>query len=174
MPTGYTLVPMITEEQIRQRVDSLGRQISEDYSGKELLLICTLKGAVTFAADLARRITVPCEMGYIKAKSYDGSSTTGSVDISFEDFPDIRGRNVIIVEDIIDTGITLERLSRHFKAMSPESLKICAFLDKPSRRKADISADYVGCEIDDFFAVGYGLDHNEQFRSLPYIAELVL
>ncbi len=166
----YTV--LISEEEISRRVKELGEQISSEYSGKEILLICTLKGAVIFASDLARSIKVPCELGFIKAKSYAGDHTTGSVDINFEDIPDIKGRHIIIVEDIIDTGLTLKKLSEYFWAKGPASMKICAFLDKPSRRKVDIKADYAGFEIEDHFVVGYGLDHNERFRNLPFIAKL--
>lgn len=168
----YTV--LISKEEIGRRVKELGERISLEYSGKEILLLCTLKGAMIFASDLARSIKVPCEMGFIKAKSYAGDCTTGSVNISFEDIPDIKGRHIIIVEDIIDTGLTLKRLSEYFLAKEPASMKICAFLDKPSRRKVDIKADYVGYEIEDHFVVGYGLDHNERFRNLPFIARLEL
>lgn len=166
----YTV--LISEEEISRRVKELGKQISTEYLGKEILLICTLKGAVIFSSDLARKISVPCELGFVKAKSYAGDHTTGSVDISFEDIPDIKGRHIIIVEDIIDTGLTLKRLSEYFLAKGPASMKICAFLDKPSRRKVGIKADYVGFKIEDHFVVGYGLDHNERFRNLPFIARL--
>ena len=168
----YTI--LISKEEISRRVTELGEQISSEYAGKEILLICTLKGAVIFASDLARSIKVPCELGFVKAKSYSGDQTTGRVDISFEDVPDIKGRHIIIAEDIIDTGLTLKKLSEYFLAKEPASMKICAFLDKPSRRKVDIQADYVGFEIEDHFVVGYGLDHNEKYRNLPFIAKLKL
>ena len=168
----YTV--LISEEEIEKRVKQLGEQLSSDYAGKKILLICTLKGAVIFASDLARSIKAPCELGFVKAKSYAGEQTTGSVDISFEDLPDIKGRHIIIAEDIIDTGLTLKKLSEYFLAKEPASMKICALLDKPSRRKADITADYIGFKIEDHFVVGYGLDHNERFRNLPFIAKLEL
>ena len=164
---------LITEEAIRLRVNNLGAEIAQDYVGKEPVLVGVLTGALVFMADLMREIELPIEAYMMAASSYDGTESTGIVEITKSLNADISGRDVILVEDIVDTGITLERLLRELQAERPASLEVCVLLNKPSRRKADIPAPrYIGFEIDDEFVVGYGLDYNERYRNLPYIAVL--
>jgi hypoxanthine phosphoribosyltransferase len=162
-----------TEEIIKERVQELGQQLTADYQDKSPLLISVLKGSFVFMADLVRSIDAYCSVEFISASSYGNSTTTsGEVRFSKEIKTDIEGRHVIIVEDILDTGITLNSLKNHLSSLKPASLKICTFLDKPSRRKAQVSADYVGFECPDAFFVGYGLDYAERYRNLPYIGSL--
>lgn len=164
---------LFTEEKIAAKVEEIGRQITRDYLGRDLLIVCVLKGAMPFTADLIRRIELPLEMDTIVASSY-GSSTksSGAVRIMKDLERGIEGRNVIIVEDIIDTGLTLNYLKDNLLARKPASLKICSFLDKPSRRKVDLKPDYCGFGIPDEFVVGYGLDYAEKYRNLPYVGVL--
>ena len=164
---------LIDADSIRQRTAELGRQITQDYTGKRPVLVGVLNGALVFMADLMREIDLPLEAYMMAASSYEGTASTGSVEIIKPLDADISGRDVILVEDIVDTGITLERLLRELQAERPASLEVCALLDKPSRRVADIPApQYIGFEIPDEFVVGYGLDYNELYRNLPYIAVL--
>ena len=150
-------------------------QITQDYTGKEPVLVGVLNGALVFMADLMREIELPLEAYMMAASSYTGTASAGSVEITKSLDADISGRDVILVEDIVDTGITLERLLRELQAERPASLEVCALLDKPSRRAASIPEPrYVGFEICDEFVVGYGLDYNERYRNLPYIAVLTL
>ena len=149
-----------SEEMIRSRVAELGARLSEDYAGKRPLLIGVLKGSFIFLADLARAMNIPCEFEFIAASSYGGGTqTSGVVKLKKDVDADVDGRHVILVEDILDTGLTLECLKRYFNGRKPASLTICAFLDKPARRKAAIEADYVGFRCEDAFYVGYGLDY---------------
>ena len=164
---------LFSEEQIIKRVKEMGEEISRDYSGRTPLLLGVLKGSFVFLADLMRRIEMPCEVQFIAASSYGNSAdTSGTVDIAKTLKFDIKNRDVIIVEDILDTGVTLTALKEYLKALNPNSVKICAFLDKAERRTADISAEYVGFVCPNDFVVGYGLDYAERFRNLPYIASL--
>ena len=161
---------LITREQIEKRTDELAKRISEDYKGKRLIMICVLTGAMVFFADLIRKIDVPIEVDTIVASSYgSGTTTSGSVRISKDIKYDISGKSVILVEDIIDTGVTLKTLTKMLMTRAPESLRVCALLDKPSRRKVDFEGDYVGFSIPDEFVVGYGLDYAEQYRNLPEV-----
>ena len=164
---------LIDADRIRRRAAELGRQITQDYAGKEPVLVGVLTGALVFMADLMREIELPLEAYMMAASSYAGTESTGSVEITKSLNANISGRDMILIEDIVDTGITLERLLRELQAERPASLEVCALLNKPSRRVADIPTPrYIGFEIPDEFVVGYGLDYNERYRNLPYIAVL--
>jgi len=164
---------IFTEEEIRRRVKELGAQITADYAGKAPLLIGVLKGCYVFLGDIARSIDLDCEIRFITASSYGVSTiTSGDVRIGMDfDFP-IAGRDVIIIEDILDSGITLNTLWKFIQERDPASLKICTLLDKPARRKAPINADYTGFICPDEFVVGFGLDYAERYRNLPFVASL--
>jgi len=163
---------ILTEEEIAKRVKELGEQISREYAGQELFVVCVLRGAVVFFSDLIRSITIPLHIDFIKASSYAGTESSGTVNVHMDVDNAIAGQNVIIVEDILDTGRTLCFLKQEFLKRGPKSVKICTLLDKPERRKADITADYVGYVVPDEFVVGYGLDYNEDYRHFPYIGVL--
>ncbi len=161
---------LISEEMIKQRTQELAKKISDDYRGKRLIMVCVLTGAMVFFADLIRQINIPVEVDTIVASSYGaGMTTSGSVRISKDIKYDISGKHVILVEDIIDTGVTLKTLTKMLATRAPESLKVCSLLDKPSRRKVDFEGDYVGFKIPDEFVVGYGLDYAEKYRNLPEV-----
>ena len=164
---------LLTADRIRQRIAELGGEITRDYAGRRPVLVGVLNGAVVFLADLMREIDLPLEMYMMAASSYKGTESTGSVEITKPLDADISGRDVILVEDIVDTGITLQRLLSDLQAESPASLEVCALLNKPSRRVADIPTPrYIAFDIPDEFVVGYGLDYNQQYRNLPHIAVL--
>lgn len=161
---------LLSEEEIKDIVSDLGRQITEDYRGKNLVLVSVLKGSVVFMADLMRAIDIPCSIDFMVVSSYgSGTESSGVVKIIKDLDADLRGVDLLIVEDILDTGRTLASLIKILKMRNPSSVKICTFLDKPERRLADISADYVGACVPDEFVVGYGLDYNERYRNLPYV-----
>ncbi|MGC8970716.1 MAG: hypoxanthine phosphoribosyltransferase [bacterium] len=162
---------LISREDINKRIEELGRKISEDYLGKEPILICILKGAVYFAIDLTRHLTIPFIIDFMSISKYSGSSS-GVVRITKDLDVDIYGKDVIVIEDIVDTGLTLGYLLRNLKVRGPSSLKVCTLLDCPSRRIVDISVDYRGFEIPDVFVVGYGLDYRERYRNLLDIVVL--
>lgn len=164
---------LVSERDLQARVDDLAAEVSRDYAGRDLLVIGVLKGAVFFIADLVRRLEVPCEMDFMAVSSY-GSSThsSGVVRILKDlDYP-IAGRDVLVVEDIIDSGLTLSYLMRNLASREPASLEICTLLTKPRHRRLSIAARYTGFDLPDVFVVGYGLDYGERYRTLPYIAEL--
>ncbi len=165
---------LLTEEQIRDKVAELGKRISEDYAGRELTLVSVLKGSLPFMADLMRHITIPLRIDLMEVSSYGGGATesSGLVRILKDLSASIEGRDVLIVEDIIDTGLTLNYLIRYLRGKNPHSLKICTLLDKPARRLVDIPLDYVGYEIPDEFVVGYGLDFGEIYRNLRFVGVL--
>lgn len=165
---------LVTEQQLHDKTIALGAQISKDYEGKDLILVSILKGAVVFMADIMRAVTIPCGIDFMIVSSYGNENTvsTGLVKIIKDLDADLGGKHVLIVEDIMDTGITLSNLVPMLKLRNPESVKVCAILDKPSRRKADIQPDYKGFEVPDEFVVGYGLDYNEKYRNLPYVGVL--
>jgi len=164
---------LLSEEQIKGIIHRLGSQISEDYKGKNLLLVSVLKGSIVFMADLMREINIECKIDFMAVSSYgSGSESSGSVKIIKDLDIDLQGYDLLIVEDILDSGNTLSKLKRLLLERNPRSIKICTFLDKPSRRTADIIADYVGCEIPDEFVVGYGLDYDEKYRNLPCLGIL--
>jgi hypoxanthine phosphoribosyltransferase len=167
---GEALVPA---EDLQRRVRELGEEISRDYDGKDLFLVGVLKGAVFFLSDLMRAIEVPCEVDFMAVASYGSSTDSSGVVRILKDLDaTIEGRDVLIVEDIIDSGLTLSYLLRTLRAREPRSLEVCALLTKPERRKVDLPIRYTGFEIPNKFAIGYGLDHAERYRNLPYVATL--
>ena len=165
---------LLSEGQIRARVAELGAQISADYAGRELTLVSVLKGSLPFMADLMRAITIPVSIDLMEVSSYGGAATesSGLVRILKDLSSSIDGRDVMIVEDIIDTGLTLNYLIRYLRGKNPRSLHICTLLDKPARRLVDIPIDYLGFTIPDQFVIGYGLDYAERYRNLPFIGVL--
>ncbi len=164
---------LYSEEELEAICKRLGEQISEDYKDKNLLLVSVLKGSVVFMGDLMRSITVPCRIDFMAVSSYgSGTESTGRVKIKKDLDIDISGYDLLVVEDILDSGITLDNLRRILMLRNPKSIKICTLLDKPERRKADIKADYVGTIVPDEFVVGYGLDYDEKYRNLPFIGVL--
>lgn len=163
---------LISEEEIAEAIKNAGRQISDIYDGNPILLVSILKGAFVFMADLCRAITVPCEIGFMCAKSYyNGTVSSGVVKITMDIEQDVSKYHVVIVEDIIDTGRTLNDVVKLLKARNPLSLRVVTLLDKPSRRTVDFKADMTLFTIPDYFVIGYGLDCGEYYRNLPYIAE---
>jgi len=165
-----TIRVMIPEGEVDKRIEDMGRQISQDYAGKEVHLICILKGSVFFMCELAKRITVPVSMDFMSVSSYgDGTVSSGIVKIAKDLDEALENKEVIIVEDIIDSGRTLYYLMDVLEKRKPASLKLCTLLDKPDRRVKDVKVDYVGFEIPDEFVVGYGLDYAQKYRNLPYI-----
>ena len=164
---------LLTDEEIAEMISDIGKRISEDYKGKNLLLVSVLKGSVVFMADLMRSIKIPCKIDFMSVSSYgSGTESTGHVKIIKDLDIDLEGYDLLIVEDILDSGNTLYNLKKLLLGRNPKSVKICTFLDKPARRTADIKADYVGVEIPDDFVVGYGLDYNENYRNLPCLGIL--
>ena len=164
---------LLTQEQIHDRIAAMGEEISRDYAGKEPLIVGVLKGCFVFMADLMRAVTVPCSIDFMAVSSYgNATSTSGAVEINKDLSQDIQGRHVLIVEDILDSGVTLNYLTGYLKNRGPASIAIATLLDKPSRRKADVRAKYVGFEVPDAFVVGYGLDYAEKYRNLPFIGIL--
>ena len=161
---------MFSEEEVAQKVEELGRKISEDYAGKEIHLICVLKGSVFFVCELAKRITIPVSMDFMSVSSHgDGTSSSGVVKIAKDLDEALEGKDVLVVEDIVDTGRTLSYLLEILAKRKPNSMKLCTLLDKPSRRVVDVKVDYTGFQIPDEFVVGYGLDYAQKYRNLPYI-----
>jgi hypoxanthine phosphoribosyltransferase len=169
---NYSYKTLIGEEQLQARIKELGQQISRDYAGQNLLLLCILKGGVLFLTDLMRQISIPHEIDFLAVSSYgkEVRESTGVVRILKDLDEPIKGRSVLIVEDIVDTGHTLTYITNILNARQPTSLKICALLDKIERRQVAIPVDYVGFTIPDRFVFGYGLDLDEKFRNLPFIA----
>ena len=165
---------LITEEQIQKRIAELGEILSQEYVGKDPVIVGVLKGVVVFYSDMIRKIKVPCQMDFLWVSSYKGTETTGEMIVKRDVSVEIKGRHVLILEDIFDTGNSLDFTYRHLLKKEPASVKICTLLDKPSRRKPGITVkpDYVGFEVPNAFVVGYGLDYNEYYRNLPYIGIL--
>jgi hypoxanthine phosphoribosyltransferase len=164
---------LVQRDELAHRVRSLGEEISRDYAGRELVLVCVLKGAVFFLSDLMRQLEVPCQVDFMAVASYGSQTETSGVVRILKDLEaPIAGRDVLIVEDIVDSGLTLQYLLRALRAREPTSLEVCALLTKPERRKVELPIRYVGFEIPNRFVVGYGLDHAERFRNLPYVAAL--
>lgn len=164
---------MIPEEEVDAKIKELGERISKDYAGKQVHLVCILKGSVFFTCELAKRITVPVMLDFIQVSSYgSGTVSSGNITIKKELDESIEGDNVIVVEDIIDSGNTLSRLIPILQARNPKVLKVCTLLDKPERREVDVKVDYNGFNIPDEFVVGYGLDYDQKYRNLPYIGAL--
>ena len=165
---------LISEEQIRKRIDELGEILTEEYKDKDPIVVGVLKGVVVFYADMIRKINTPCQMDFMWISSYAGTDSTGEMIVKRDVSADVKGRHVLILEDIFDTGSSLDFTYNHLLAKEPASLKICTLLDKPSRRKPEITlqADYVGFTVPNAFVVGYGLDFNEHYRNLPYVGVL--
>ena len=163
---------LISEEAIETEVARVGRQITEDFRDKNPIFVGVLKGCFIFMADLMRHVDIKCTMDFMAVSSYSGTSSTGAVKINKDLGQDIEGRHVIIVEDILDSGVTLSYLKHYLLGRKPASITIATLLDKPARRKSDIVADYSCFEVPDAFVVGYGLDYNEHYRNLPYIGVL--
>ena len=164
---------LVQPDDLKQKVREIGQQISADYAERDLLLVCVLKGAVFFLADLMRHISIPCEVDFMAISSYGSATDSSGVVRILKDLDrPIAGRDVLIVEDIVDSGLTLQYLMRNLGARDPRSLEVCALLTKPERRKVELPTRYVGFEIPDKFAIGYGLDVGERFRNLPYVAAL--
>ena len=165
-----TIKVLVPEEEVDKRIEELGRKISEAYAGRQVHLICVLKGGVFFMCELAKRISVPVSMDFMSVGSYgDGTASSGVVKIAKDLDETLEGKDVLVVEDIIDSGRTLSYLLEVFKNRGPKSLKLCTLLDKPERRVKDVKVDYVGFNIPDEFVVGYGLDYAQKYRNLPYI-----
>lgn len=165
---------LLSEEDLNNIVKRLGAEITKDYQGKKLVLVSVLKGSVIFMADLMREIKIPCSIDFMSVSSYgSGTKTSGVVKIIKDlDTDVVEGSDLLIVEDILDSGVTLEYLMKVLSARNPNSIKICTLLDKPERRKANVYADYSGAQIPDAFVVGYGLDFNEKYRNLPFVGAL--
>jgi hypoxanthine phosphoribosyltransferase len=164
---------LIGEQELQARIAELGVEISQDYAGRDLLLIGVLKGAVFFLADLMRELTVPCEIDFMAISSYGaGTDSSGVVRILKDLDINISGRDVLVVEDIIDSGLTLSYLMRSLRARKPSTVEICALLTKPERREVEVPVRYTGFEIPNRFVIGYGLDFDERYRNLPYVAVL--
>ncbi len=164
---------LLTEEQIQQRIRELAEQISADYKGKDLLLVCVLKGGILFLTDLMRQLDIPHAIDFMAISSYGaGTESSGVVRILMDLNTSIEGKNVLIVEDIVDTGHTLDYILRNLSTRRPASLKVCALLNKPSRRQVDVPIHYVGFDIPNKFVIGYGLDFGEKYRNLPFVGVL--
>jgi hypoxanthine phosphoribosyltransferase len=164
---------LVSSEDLQRRVGELAAQINTDYEGKDLVLIGVLKGAVFFVADLMRQLTVPCELDFMAVTSYGSATDSSGVVRILKDLDSsVEGRDVLIVEDIIDSGLTLHYLMRNLSARNPRSLEVCALLTKPERRRVDLPIRYVGFEIPNRFAIGYGLDFEQRYRNLDYVAAL--
>lgn len=166
------IIPLIGKDEIQSKVFELGKQITVDFHGKKPVLICNLKGAFIFLADLCRCIKLPLSIDFIATASYNGVESIGDVRIVKDLKMDVKGRDVILVEDIIDTGYTVDYIVRYLALHYPKSVSVCTLLDKPSRRRVEVKIDYTGFIVDDIFLVGYGLDYNEKYRELEYIGEL--
>lgn len=162
--------PFLTVEQINKKVKELADRISVDYEGKDLLAVGILKGAFIFFSDMVRMIRTPLTIDFLIASSYVRDNTTGEVKMLYDIREKVEGRHVLLIEDIVDTGVTLNYLRERILMKGPESLRICTFLDKKERRQTDVPLDYVGFEIPNEFVVGYGLDYDNKFRNLPYIS----
>ena len=167
---GVNIKVHLTEEQINKRVEEIGAQITERFKGESVFLVCILKGSIFFTTALAKNIDLPVEIDFMTVSSY-GTETvsSGVINVKQDLTGSIEGKNVIIVEDIIDSGNTLSRLMQLFKSRNPKTLTLCTLLDKPERRQVDVKVDYTGFEIPDKFVVGYGLDWDQKFRNLPYV-----
>lgn len=164
---------LYSEEQLRGRIKELGEQISRDYKGKELLLVGILKGSVMFMSDLLKEITIPCQMDFMSVSSYGMASTSSGVVRILKDLDhEIEGKNVLVIEDIIDSGTTLKYLIKYLNSRNPESVEIACLLNKPDRRKVELDVKYLGYDVPDYFLVGYGLDYAEMYRNLPFIGIL--
>lgn len=167
---GYRLNPLLSQEKIASIIQHLADQISEDYQGRELVLVCVLKGAFMFLSDLIRHLRIPVQIDFVRLASYgSGMKTSGKIEITKDIEIALENKDVLIIEDIIDSGRTLQFLKDRLALLKPCSIKVCALLDKKARREVVMEADYLGTEVDDIFIVGYGIDYNENYRHLPEI-----
>lgn len=165
---------LIDEETIKEKVSQLAKQIEKDYEGKDITIVCILKGSTVFTVDLARNINKNVRFEFLQTSSYGGEKiSSGKINLKLDIQDSLEGQNLLVVEDIIDSGRTLSYLIKHLKEKNPDSIKLCTLLDKPERREYDVTVDYVGFQIPDKFVVGYGLDYDEKYRNLPYVAEIV-
>jgi hypoxanthine phosphoribosyltransferase len=165
--------PIVTQEEMRARIRELGKQIATDYAGRDLILVGVLKGAYAFYADLARAIRIPMRVDFMVVTSYGSKSkTTGKVKMVTELTEDVKGKDVLLVEDIVDSGLTIQYLVKTISKRKPRSIKVCTLLSKPERRVVEVQIDYVGFRIPDKYVVGYGLDYQQEYRNLPYLAVL--
>jgi hypoxanthine phosphoribosyltransferase len=174
METSERIESMLSAETIAARVKELGAQITEEYQGKSLVLVCVLKGSFIFASDLARQIDLPLRIDFLAVRSYgEGTETTGVVQIVNDLSKPIENEDVLIVEDIVDTGLTIAHLMDLFRTRKPRSIKVCSLLHKPARARVSVNVDYLGFTIEDKFVIGYGLDFAEKYRNLPYVGVVV-
>lgn len=170
---SYTPEVMISEEEISLRVQALGQAITQDFAGEELVVICVLKGAFIFCSDLIKKINLPLSLEFIALSSYgDGTQSTGNVRLDMDITCNVDGKNVLIVEDIVDTGLTIQTLMHMLRLRNPRSIKLASLLYKPSKLKHEVKIDYLGFEIEDRFVIGYGLDYAGRYRELPYLGVL--
>jgi len=163
---------LFSKEQLAERIAEMGREISADYRGKQPLFVGILRGCIMFYADLLREVSVDCTMDFMCLSSYSGTSSTGEVRTMLDLRESIKGRHVVIVEDIVDTGLTLDYLMKNLQSRGAVSIEICCLLDKPANRKVEVHPKYIGFQIENEFVIGYGLDYNEQYRTLPYVGVL--
>jgi len=171
---NYSIEKLMPAEEISKRVKELAAEITRDYAGKTITLLCTLKGAAIFLADLAREIDLDVRMEFIKVSSYGNNlKSDGKIQLEYPEKTDLEGKNVIVVEDIVDMGYTASWLMKYLRESKPASLKLCALLDKPARRKTEVEIDYLGFSIPDEFVVGYGLDFAQKHRCLPYLGKII-
>lgn len=163
---------MIGAEEIQNKIVDIAKEINDKYKGQELYIICILKGAVVFTVDLIKKLSMPVELDFMIVSSYNGTETTGNINIIKDINGSIEGKNILIVEDIIDTGLTLYNVKNILNSRGPKSIEICTLIDKKERRKVELNSDYVGFDIPNEFIVGYGLDLDEKYRNLPYIGKI--
>lgn len=161
--------PFIETEKLQQRIKELGTQISQDFKGESVVMVGVLNGSFIFLSDLVRTMKLPVQIEFVSLSSYEGTESTGQVRFHLDVKQNLEGKNVVIVEDIVDTGLTIEFLLKHFKLKNPKSLKLCSLLRKKARLKTEVAIDYLGFDIEDKFVIGYGLDFNGNYRELPYI-----
>ncbi len=172
-PDKIKFKQLYTAEMIQKRIAELGKQITSDLKGEPVLFVSVLKGAFMFTADLVRSVSLPVTIDFIGVSSYQGTSSTGNVRITHDLSTDIRGKNIVVIEDIIDTGRTLDYLLRLLDQRGPKSIRLCTLLNKPEAREVEVKVDYFGFEISNQFVIGYGLDLDQRFRELPYIAQVI-
>jgi len=168
------LIPLISQQEIKEKIQEIGQKITQDYKGLDLVVVGVLKGSFIFLADLVRQITIDHEIDLVGASSYEGTSSTGQVVFTKQPDLELKGRDVLLVEDIVDTGQTLSKTVESMQLLNPRSIKICALIDKNERRETQINVDYSCFYLDEGFIVGYGLDYNEKYRNLPAIFDLKL
>lgn len=169
----YTIKTLLTREEVEKRIKELAKEIEKDYCGKDLLVIGLLKGSIMFMSDLIKEMDLPAMIDFMSVSSYSGTTSTGVINILKDTDISVKDKDVLIVEDIIDTGLTLSHVKKLLEDRGTKSLKICTLLDKPSRRTVEMKGDYVGFEIPDEFVVGYGLDYDQHHRNLPYVGIVV-